>query len=1148
LKKILGYFAALASGAGFLMPRSLRAGKRNWLWIAPCLAIAALIGAPRVARAFRQWEVAMRQAALQEARAAVAAGADGLPDLAALTDPAASSSDPDSRDNAEIRSLVMAAELGPRTPETQQMLLEIAAQERVRWADPFAVPASVSSPGTRTWRSIGPQAARTEFNSTFYKAMDSGRPTAIAIHPTQPNTIFVATSGGGLWSARDFNGNYPTWTPLTETLGSLAVGAFAIDPNAAADGTVTIWLGLGDAFDQQSGVLVKGTWTPSAAGVSPPATATWGAPIVLSTASHPADLKPSAALNVRDIQIDPLNGNHVLVATNEGLYQSTDGATFTVSDLPNSIGLTRESAWQIVYLGSAAGQSSWMVSGVYACPFIAGMTVPPSPPSAGTGSFTCPGDAAAAHYNAGDLWKSTDSGGTWTSARAAGAFPSPITTNVRIDVGRIALGAGPTADPTKTVIYAQSGTAQETSIPAGCFAAPPVPTGGILCTFVAQTAWYLKSIDGGATWATIATGLNTTVTRPAPQPALVLQPTGLVNPTTLVGDPTFDNRNTGCTVMNLGHVQSWYNLSVSVDPANPNRAIFGGDLCSAITKDGGATYSAASHWLPQGGSGFTANGFLPYVHADWHASLAYRDAAANQTVLLAGTDGGLFVTRNIWDVPTPELGQWQQPDVGLTTHLFYGLGTGDPTLGNPNLVFGGLQDNGTRWRLVQDESFIQEFNAGNWDQILGGDGFGAAATSDTIGQNQVYWISVNGSRRFCRPRARDCSQATRIENGVEIPNWTNPGTLGVPDPFLIRYAPLGDDTSGVLSATSNFAVAWFIDQFDRASIRNLGNTNGMNVDGVVASRPIRGMGVRASPYRYTLDGLPNTRLYGGVTVSGATAMASFLIVDHGPVPAPPPATIVGKNSVHFAGVTGVGTGTIWIGNGSDIAMPQNPASLGGTDSKATWLVASNSVLSNAVNCADPKAANCDPAVVIPPAIGHLYKTIDAGTTWTPFHGDGSGFDLPNVPIYVIKYDPADTTDQTIWVGTELGVYRTTDGGTTWGRYGLGLPMVRVTDLQIANNGSVVRVSTYGRGVWEVYPNSEPAVAAGTGDFDRGKVIDFFDLSSLTARMGSDPDATTNLVYDASVDLSTAIPTGKTKTTIDEADLTALLAKFGSNLP
>jgi len=1139
LAKILEFLQALAWGALLFGRRSHRVGKKKWLWIAACAAIAALIAAPRVARAFKQWEYAQRQAALQEARAAVAAGADGVPDLATLIDPNANPSDPDSRDNAEIRSLVMAAELGPRTPETQQMLLEVAAQQRVLWADPFGVPAGVSSPGTRTWRSIGPQAARTEFNSTFYKAMDSGRPTAIAMHPTQPNTIFVATSGGGLWSARDFNGNYPTWTPLTDTLGSLAIGAFAINPNAAPDGSVTIWLGLGDAFDQQSGVLVKGTWTPSAAGVSPPASATWGAPIVLSTPTHPADSKPSAALNVRDIQIDPLSPNHILVATNEGLYQSTDGATFTLTDLPNGIPATRESAWQIVYLGSAAGQSSWLVSGVYACPFIPGMSVPPSPPAAGTGLLACPGDAT--HYNAGDLWKSTDSGATWTAARVAGAFPSPITTNPRIDVGRIALGAGSTTDPTKTVVYAQSGTAQETSLPAGCFAAPPVPAGGTLCTFVTQTAWYLKSSDGGTNWVTIAKGLNVTT------PSLIT-PTPLVNPTTLVGDPTFDNRNTGCTGMNLAHVQSWYNLSVSVDPADANRAIFGGDLCSAITKDGGATYSAASHWVPQGGSGFTANGFLPYVHSDWHTSLAYRDLAANQTVLLAGTDGGLFVTRNIWDVPTPELGQWQQPNVGLTTHLFYSVGSGDPTLGNPNVVFGGLQDNGTRWRLVQDDNFILEFNAGNWDQILGGDGFGAAATSDTIGQNQVYWISVNGSRRFCRPRAHDCSQATRIENGVEIPNWTLTALANIPDPFLIRYTPLGDDTSGVLSATSNFAVAWFIDQFDRASVRNLGNTNAVSVDGVVSARAIRGMGLRASPYRYTLDGLANTRLYGGVTISGATAMASFIIVDHGPPPAPPPVTFVSPNSVHFAGVTGVGTGTIWIGNGSDIAMPQNPTSLGGSDSKQTWLVSSNSVLSNAVNCANPATANCDPAVVIPAQIGHLFKTTDRGGTWTPFHGNGSGFDLPNVPIYVIKYDPADTTDQTIWVGTEIGVYRTTDGGATWGPYGLGLPMVRVTDIQISANGSLVRVSTYGRGVWEIYPNSEAALAAGSGDFDRGKVIDFFDMTSLAARMGADPDATTNLVYDSSLDLNTAVPSGKTKTTIDETDLAALLAKFGSNLP
>ena len=207
------------------------------------------------------------------------------------------------------------------------------------------------------------------------------------------------------------------------------------------------------------------------------------------------------------------------------------------------------------------------------------------------------------------------------------------------------------------------------------------------------------------------------------------------------------------------------------------------------------------------------------MHADWHTALATR--IGGQSVLLAGTDGGLFVTRGIWDLSSPELGSWQQPDVGLTTHLFYGIGSGDPTLGSPDLVFGGLQDNGTRWRLVQDDNFIQEFNSGNWDQILGGDGLGAAATSDTIGQNPVYWISVNGQRRFCRPRSHDCSQATRIENGVESANWTSPGTVGGGDPLLIRYTPAGDDSSGVLSATNNFAILWFVNQFDQASIRSV---------------------------------------------------------------------------------------------------------------------------------------------------------------------------------------------------------------------------------------------------------------------------------------------------------------------------------------
>jgi hypothetical protein len=1092
-------------------------GKKKWLWIALSVAIAVALGTPRIANAYKVWQIRERRATIDRARAALAAGADGLPEMSALLagDPGADPGKPEvEADDAEIRRLVMEAEIGQRTPESQRMLLQIAAAERARWAnfDPAAAGGSVN-PGTRRWLSLGPQAARSQFNGTYYKAVDSGRATAVAVHPTKPRTVYLATSGGGVWQADDF-GNFPFWFPITDGLGSLAIGAMSVTGPLDAAGNPTIWLGLGDFVDQQFGAVVK----------SSDGGTTWGTPIFLSTTSHPADAKPSSALNVRDIKTDPNDATKVLVATDDGFYMSTNGgATFNLIDLPNpaSFGATREGTWQIVYIGQVAGISQWVVSGVYAC-------LGANPPSIQAGAFACPGDTA--HYNMGDFWKSTDAGATWTSIRQAGGLPAAVTGNRVTDIGRINFAAGATTDPTTTVLYAEASAAQETTavIP---LVVPPA-------SFANATAAFLKSTDGGSTWTRIATGLNVGATQGV-TPAVT--PTALTNPTIFAADA---GAQAGCTIMNLGHVQSWYNLTVAVDPGNPNRAIFGGDLCSAITKDGGATFQAASHWLPQGGSGYTTDGFLPYVHADWHTSLAIRDAGG-QSVLFAGTDGGLFVTRNIWDVPTTPQGQWQQPDVGLATHLFYGIGTGDPTLGNPNVVFGGLQDNGTRWRLLSDESYIADFNAQNWDQILGGDGFGAAVSTDTTGQNPVYWISVNGARRYCRPRAHDCSLATRIENGVELVNWRNPGLFsGDGDPFLIRYTPLGDDTSGVLSASNLIGWKVFVDNFDRPSITQMtptpvGTGGGIIVDGT--RRTIRGMGFRASPYRYTIDGVSNSRISGGVTTSSTTAMGSFLTIDK---PGSAPQTFAAVHGVRVLGACPVPSGTCWLGNGSDFAAPQNPASLGGTDSKQTWLASSNSVLTNPVGT--------DPAVLIPASIGHLFKTIDQGNTWVPFHGNGTGLDLPNVPIYTVVYDPTDNSDKAIWVGTELGVYRTTDGGNTWAPYGLGLPMVRVWDIHIANNGSLIRIATYGRGVWEIYPNSEPATlaSAGNGDFDKNGVVDFFDMASLAARMGSNPDTTPrfvgDMVYDNLVDLDPTIPAGKPKTIIDETDLAALVAKFGGN--
>jgi hypothetical protein len=177
--------------------------------------------------------------------------------------------------------------------------------------------------------------------------------------------------------------------------------------------------------------------------------------------------------------------------------------------------------------------------------------------------------------------------------------------------------------------------------------------------------------------------------------------------------------------------------------------------------------------------------------------------------------------------------------------------------------------------------------------------------------------------------------------------------------------------------------------------------------------------------------------------------------------------------------------------------------------------------------------------VVPDALGHLFITQDRGATWAPLHGNGTGFDLPNVGIDVVKYDPSDLTNNTLYVGTELGVYRSTDAGQTWQRFGQGFPMVKVTDMFISRTGSMMRVSTFGRGLWEIYPSAtaEKGVS-GNGDWDRNQQLDFVDLAATASRLGTSPATTAQPYYDWNTDV-----TGTVNGT-DSDDLTELLNRIG----
>jgi hypothetical protein len=89
------------------------------------------------------------------------------------------------------------------------------------------------------------------------------------------------------------------------------------------------------------------------------------------------------------------------------------------------------------------------------------------------------------------------------------------------------------------------------------------------------------------------------------------------------------------------------------------------------------------------------------------------------------------------------------------------------------------------------------------------------------------------------------------------------------------------------------------------------------------------------------------------------------------------------------------------------------------------------------------------------------------------------------------------------------------------------------------NGALIRVGTYSRGVWEIYPNATEARVPGDGDWDRNLQIDFIDLGALASRLGTSPVTTQRPLFDWNLSL------GATNS-VTESDLVALLAKFGQH--
>jgi hypothetical protein len=89
-----------------------------------------------------------------------------------------------------------------------------------------------------------------------------------------------------------------------------------------------------------------------------------------------------------------------------------------------------------------------------------------------------------------------------------------------------------------------------------------------------------------------------------------------------------------------------------------------------------------------------------------------------------------------------------------------------------------------------------------------------------------------------------------------------------------------------------------------------------------------------------------------------------------------------------------------------------------------------------------------------------------GTAWAARSGPAAGDSaaLLDIQHNAIVCDPANPG--TLFVGADIGIWRSTDGGLNWAAFSAGLPDAAVLDLDLHNPRRLLRASTYGRGVFE----------------------------------------------------------------------------------
>ena len=89
----------------------------------------------------------------------------------------------------------------------------------------------------------------------------------------------------------------------------------------------------------------------------------------------------------------------------------------------------------------------------------------------------------------------------------------------------------------------------------------------------------------------------------------------------------------------------------------------------------------------------------------------------------------------------------------------------------------------------------------------------------------------------------------------------------------------------------------------------------------------------------------------------------------------------------------------------------------------------------------------------------VFISTDQGASW-----QNITYNLGNMPVRSVVIDHTDNS--TIYLGTEIGVYKKAMSENTWSSYSENLPNMTVMELEIMYGSNTLRAATWGRGLWE----------------------------------------------------------------------------------